>query len=290
MRSSVCIIANPEARGSSPGKVEHAAGLFRQKGFDVSVLLTGRRGDAELMAVECAGKKTPLVAAAGGDGTINEVMNGLAGTDVPLAVIPLGTTNVLAKELNIPEDTAGAVDVAVGGTARPISLGRISYQGGERYFCLMAGMGFDADAVHGMNASVKKLSGKLAYVLSGVMTLLRYDPSELVLRVDGLEHRGHAAIIGKAAKYGGNFSVTPDANLADPHLYACIFRGRRRRDLLRYVSGVVRGAHLSFDDVVYARAEAIEVEGDAHIQIDGDYLGRTPARITVVRDAVRLIY
>jgi len=163
-------------------------------------------------------------------------------------------------------------------------------QAGERFFCLMAGVGFDAAAVYGMNSSVKRLSGRLAYVLSGLRVLLRYRPSQLSFTADGVEYRGYTAIIGKAGKYGGHFRVTPDANLADPHLYACIFCGRRRSDLLRYVFGVIRGAHLSLCDVAYLKAQEVIVTGDAHIQIDGDYLGRTPARITVAPDALRLIW
>ncbi len=289
MRSSAIIIGNPVARGSSLRTMERAAELFRQRGYDAELILTRRRGDAERLAAEYRRLDPGLVVAAGGDGTINEVINGLAGSCVPLGVIPLGTTNVLAKELCIPEDVAAAVEAAATRQPRRVSLGRISFGGGERYFCLMAGIGFDGDAVHGMNPSIKKVSGELAYVLSGIRSLASYGQSELRLLIDGKAYQGYQAIIGKASKYGGHFRATPDASLTDPHLYACIFRGKRRIDLLRYVFGIVRGTHLGYDDVVYVKADEIEVSGEAHIQVDGDYLGTTPARITVSPDALRLI-
>ncbi len=290
MRSSVIIIGNPAARGSSLRKMEKAAELFRQRGYDAELLLTHRRGDAERLAAEYRQLNPGMIVAAGGDGTINEALNGIAGSDVPLAIIPMGTTNVLAKELGIPEDVAAAVEAAATKPARRVSLGRISVSRGDRYFCLMAGIGFDGSAVHGMNTAIKKVSGALAYVLSGVRGLVAYGPSELNVLIDGKAYQGYQAIIGKASKYGGHFRATPDAALTDPHFYVCIFRGKRRLDLLRYVVGIVRGAHLGYDDVVYVKADEIEVSGEAHIQIDGDYLGTTPARITVAPDAVRLIY
>ncbi len=184
--------------------------------------------------------------AAGGDGTINEVINGMAGSDVPLAILPLGTTNVLAKELGIPEDLKGAMDTAVSRKPRTVSLGRIELNpetdsAFSRYFCLMAGIGFDGEAVHGMNKAVKKRSGKAAYIFSGLKNLLRYSPNQLFYNIDGKEYTGFSSITGKASKYGGNFKITPDADLSDPFLYTCIFQGNRRRDLLRYVFKVITG-------------------------------------------------
>jgi diacylglycerol kinase family enzyme len=97
-------------------------------------------------------------------------------------------------------------------------------------------------------------------------------------------------VIGKSAKYGGHFKVTPDASLLDLSLFICLFRGGRRRDLCRYAIGVIRGTHLTYKDVLYLRATEIEVRGTAHIQVDGDYLGLTPAKISTAREALRMVY
>lgn len=295
MRSLIILISNPAARGASPKKFASASAFLREKGFDTEILLTEKSGDATRLAEESVGKRPFAVMAAGGDGTINEVINGMAWSDVPLAILPLGTTNVLAKELGIPEDLKGAMDTAVSRQSRTVSLGRIELNpetdsAFSRYFCLMAGIGFDGAAVHGMNKAVKKKSGKAAYILSGLKNLLHYSPNQLFYNIDGKEYTGFSSITGKASRYGGNFKITPDADLADPFLYTCIFQGNRRRDLLRYVFKVITGRLSGEEDVVYLKSAGIEVLGTAHIQIDGDYLGLTPAKISVAKNALKIIY
>ncbi len=292
MKSSIIFIANPIAKNASVRKIERASAALRRRGFLVDTLLTRRRGDAELFARQAAGKMPYRIIVGGGDGTINEVVNGVAGSDVPLALLPLGTTNVLAKELGVPEDMGGAIEVALSRPPRAVCLGKIDAecQSSSRYFCLMAGIGLDGKAVYDVSAAIKKISGKAAYILSGIRNIVSYSPPELLLRVDGAEYGGYGAIICKASKYGGHFRVAPDARLDQPFLYTCIFRGRRRRDLIRYALGILSGRHLKFDDVVYVKSSEVEIRGSAHIQIDGDYLGRSPAKVSVARDIVKLIY
>lgn len=295
MRSLIVLISNPAARGASSKKIGSASAFLQEKGFDTEILLTEKIGDATRLAEETIGKRPFAIMAAGGDGTINEVINGMIGSDVPLAILPLGTTNVLAKELGIPEDLKGAMDAAVSLKPRTVSLGRIELNpetdsAYSRYFCLMAGIGFDGAAVHDMNSAVKKRSGKAAYIFSGIKNLLRYSPNQLFYNIDGKEYSGFSSITGKASKYGGNFKITPDADLSDPFLYTCIFQGNKRRDLLRYVFKVMTGRLFEEKDIVYLKSASIEVLGTAHIQIDGDYLGLTPAKITVAKNALKIIY
>ncbi|MEC4676973.1 MAG: diacylglycerol kinase family protein [Nitrospirota bacterium] len=313
MKPLIILIGNPAARKSTTGKIDHAAAFLREKGFGTETCLTEKRGDAERLAHEGAGKKPFLIIACGGDGTINEVINGIARSDTPLAILPLGTTNVLAKELSIPEDVKGALETAISKTPKTVSLGKIVIDAGtstgpdgtpevqagdspgyspqaERYFCLMAGIGFDGETVHDVNTSLKKISGKAAYIFSGINNFLNYRPDEIFFNIDGKAYSGYCAIIGKAGRYGGNFRATPDANLAEPSLYACIFKGGKRSDLLRYIFRIIRGSHLKEDDIIYLKASDIEIHGHAHIQIDGDYLGVTPARLSVEKDALKIIY
>jgi len=295
MRSLIVLISNPAARGASSKKFESAAVFLQEKGFETTILLTEKSGDATRLAQEAVRKRPFAIIAAGGDGTINEIINGMAGSDVPLAVLPLGTTNVLAKELGIPEDLKGAMATAVSQKSRTVSLGRIELNpetdfAYSRYFCLMAGVGFDGEAVHDINTSVKKRSGKAAYIFSGIKNLLRYSPNQLFYTIDGKEYTGFSSITGKASKYGGSFKITPDADLSDPFLYTCIFQGNKRRDLLRYVFRIITGRLLGERDIVYLKSTSVEVLGTAHIQIDGDYLGVTPAKITVEKDVLKIIY
>lgn len=294
MKSLVIVIYNPAARRASEGKIASATAYLEKKGFAVELLRTETIGHARLLAADAQKRKPRLMIAAGGDGTINEVINGIVRTDTPLGVLPLGTTNVLAKELDIPEDICSALETAVTSGPRRVSLGMIETGSGKdlsvRFFCLMAGIGLDGKAVYGVNSAVKKISGKAAYILSGIQNIIGYSPEKLTFIVDGKEYSGYSAVIGKAAKYGGHFKVTPDATLLDPSLFVCLFKGGRRRDLLRYVIGVIRGKHLTYRDVVYLKAMEIEVRGNAHIQIDGDYLGLTPAKVSTARDVLTLMY
>jgi YegS/Rv2252/BmrU family lipid kinase len=294
MEETVVLIANPAAKRSFPRKVEKAVRLLRSAGREVRLHLTERRGDAEDYARKASGCGASLVIAAGGDGTFNEVINGLAMTDTKMAILPMGTTNVLAKELGIPEEVETAVKVALAGKHHSVSLGVITFthrpEASSRYFCLMAGTGFDGEAVYAVNPSLKKCSGKGAYILSGLKTLMRYSPETLTFTVDGKTINGYSAIIGKSSRYGGDFKITPDAQLTSPELYAFIMHGRRRADLLRYALGIMTGKHLGFKDVTYLKAHSVRVEGNARVQIDGDYAGTTPADIVVVPDALKLVY
>ena len=295
MRSSIILIGNPAARGASLKKFESASVFLREKGFDTKILLTEKSNDATRLASEAVREKPYAIIAAGGDGTINEVINGMVKSDIPLAILPLGTTNVLAKELGIPEHINKAIAAAVSRKPRTVSLGKIELNTGtdsaySRYFCLMAGIGFDGKTVHDINTAVKKKSGKAAYIFSGIKNLLSYSPNQLFYNIDGKEFTGFSSITGKASKYSGNFKITPDADLSDPTLYTCIFQGNRRIDLLRYVFKVMTGRLFDERDIVYLKSASVEVLGTAHIQIDGDYLGISPAKITVEKDALQIIY
>lgn len=294
MKSSIVLISNPTAKRASDRKIAQASRYLMSKGYKVEVLFTEKKGNAESLAREAIKELPSLIIAAGGDGTFNEVINGIAGSEIPMAILPLGTTNVLAKEIGIPENVKGAMEIAVTGTTKTISLGKIAITRPSslvsRYFVLMAGIGFDGEAVFGINETFKKISGKGAYIYSGIKVLSGFNPRELTFDIDGKTYSGYSAIISKTAKYGGDFKITPDARLTDPTLYICLFKGKKRLDVLRYVFGIATGSHLRFKDVEYLKAKRIKIDGNAHIQIDGDYFGMTPAKIEVAPNTLRLIY
>ncbi len=191
-------------------------------------MFTQKKGDAEYLAKDSIKKSPLMIVAAGGDGTFNEVINGLAGSEIPMAILPFGSTNVLAKEIGAPENIKKAIDFALSRTPRKISLGKVIIKKNsltlDRYFILMAGIGYDGETVFGLNESLKKISGKGSYIFSGIKTLFKFKPLELKFDIDGKIFFGHSAIISKAAKYGGNFKITPDANISEPIFYVCIFK------------------------------------------------------------------
>ncbi|MDP3260208.1 MAG: diacylglycerol kinase family lipid kinase [Thermodesulfovibrionales bacterium] len=317
MKQTIFLIGNPAAGRNALRKINEAATIIKNKGHDVQVLLTGKRGDAESFARKISSEFkvksselrndknselnfslltshfSLLIIAAGGDGTYNEVINGIACTNIPMAILPLGTTNVLAKELNIPEDVEKAVDIALNGKIHTICLGKITSNPPSlltRHFLLMAGIGYDGETVYGIKKGLKRYSGKGAYILSGLKTLLRWAPDKLTFTMDGKSREGYSAIICKTSKYAGNFRIAPDADINKNNLYAFIMHSRNRLDILRYISGILTKKHLKFKDITYQQTEDIEVKGNAHIQIDGDYFGMTPARIEIAPDALRLVY
>jgi YegS/Rv2252/BmrU family lipid kinase len=299
LTKDIILIGNPIAGGGSLKKIKMAVNILENWGFDVRLMLTAQKGDAESFARQIGQEseirsQECLVIVAGGDGTYNEVANGLAHSNIPMAILPLGTTSVLAKELKIPSTIERALNIALDGKVQTIHLGRITCRTLNsklltRHFLLMAGIGFDGEAVYGVNERIKKITGKGAYILSGLKTILRYNPSQITLKYDSQQKSGYNAIIGKASCYGGDFKVTPDAKLTEPFFYVFLMHQKGRFNLIRYISGIIKGSHLKLKDISYFRASEIEIQGNAHIQIDGDYLGTTPAKIDVVPDALKLI-
>lgn len=300
---NVNLIVNPIAGNKALRSIKNIEDLLNKKA-SLTTFITQKKGDAELFAREISSRisrdksqiSNLLVIVAGGDGTFNEVINGILSSKesaakkktVPLAFIPLGTTNVLAKELNIPENVEKAVHLALTGAAKKISLGRIN----GRYFALMAGIGFDGEAVLRAEDSMKKISGKEAYIFSGINTLIKYNPSLIEVKTSEGTFTGYTAVVGKAKCYGGNFHVTTQASLTEPLLDLCLFKGKTRKDLVRFIIGVVRERHLNFNDVFYGKFSEMEITSnkEVHVQIDGDYFGTLPAKIDVVKDAISLVW
>ncbi len=234
--------------------------------------------------------------AAGGDGTFNEVMNGLTAVDegiggtVPMALLPLGTTNVLAKELKVPEDAEGAVRRILEGRMKRIYLGNISFPDGcQRRFFLMAGIGFDAEAVYHVNRRLKKLYGKAGYMTSGLKLLKDWRPEPRLALIDGRQFFFSSLIVCKGARYGGYPKAAPDASVEESSLYAVVMSGRERLDVLRYAFGIITGRHTSFKDVEYLKCQSVQVRDRARIQADGDYIGESPASIGIARENLDII-
>ncbi|MBI4849944.1 MAG: diacylglycerol kinase family lipid kinase [Nitrospirae bacterium] len=289
---NVSLIVNPIAGNRAYRSIDKIERLLKQRA-SLTPFITEKKGDAFQFAKSLSG--VDRIITVGGDGTLNEVINGVLSPEntdpanVPLALIPLGTTNVLAKELLIPEDIEKAVELALTGTARNICLGRIN----GRYFASMAGIGFDAEAVLGVkNNLIKKISGKAAHVVSGFKVLTQYGPPLINIKTPENEFTGYTVVAGNAKNYGGQFSITPHASIIEPLLEVCIFKGKTRKDLLRFIIGVISGRHLKFKDVLCQKTSGLELTsgGEVHIQIDGDYFGTLPAKIDVVKDALNFVW
>ena len=287
------LVVNPVAGRRRHRVIREIEKLIREK-VSCTTFITRGKGDAFAFAKDAA--DTDIIIVAGGDGTFNEVLNGLLSPEnnfsekinIPLALIPLGTTNVLAKELGIPHNVEKAVHLALTGAPKKISLGRIN----GRYFSLMAGIGFDGEAVLKANNRIKRFLGKGAYIYSGLKTLAGYRPPLIQVKISKETFTGFNVVAGNARCYGGNFKVNPKADITEPLIDVCLLKSKSRKRLLRFIAGVVFKRHLNFRDVVYRKTARVEItsKDTVHVQIDGDYFGTLPVSIDVVKDAVSVVW
>jgi YegS/Rv2252/BmrU family lipid kinase len=224
---------------------------------------------------------------AGGDGTLNEVANGLCGSDLPVAFLPMGTVNVFALETGIPQELDQACRLAVEGRPRRISMGSIN---GES-FLLMVSAGWDAEAVARLRPAVKRRLGRLAYALSAMEALWAKAPAPLqVTLADGSRHDGFGVIISNARYYGGRFIVNPKASIDAPNLQLCLIKNGGRLAMLSYALRL--GLHLPLrpPSVDFFSINAVDITGSGvPVQVDGDAWGTLPVKIVSQADALSVV-
>jgi len=275
------VIVNPTA-----GRHRRIAGALARLaagGASVRLVTTAARGDAERLAAEIAAAgEVDAIVAAGGDGTINEVINGMAGGPLPLGILPLGTANVLAWELGIGDRLDAAAAVIAARNTRRIHLGRCN----GRYFVMMAGVGLDAHVVATIRPGLKRALGrfglgKLTYVAEGLHQIARLRPARHRVTVDGDTMDAAAAIIANGRFYAGRYVVAPAADLGAPVLQACLFARGGRAAALGYSLAMLRDRLHRRPDLTIRPGTKITIDGPAGdpIQADGDIIGRLPALI-----------
>lgn len=282
------LIANPASGNSGVETVTKVKEYLTGKGATVDLFLTRRRGDAIQAAREAQEGGVDMVVAAGGDGTLCEVINGISGSSIPLGFIPLGTVNVFALETGIPADPLRACDILFNGATKKVHLGRIN----DSYFLLMAGIGFDADVVYHLNLRLKKLSGRLSYVLTALWRIYRYPWHPLKIELDnGNISDGYWVVIGNVKYYGGRMSITPFADFERDDLDVCIFKRSGILNMVRYIWGILNKKHLNYPDVEYYRVKRLRVTspGKTFIQADGDVAGELPAEISTTEKPIVMI-
>lgn len=286
---NICIIVNPAAGRRIHKKVAKACRQLEDAGAVPEVWHTRCPGDATGLARKALDNKFDVIVAAGGDGTVNEVVNGMAHTDTPLALLPFGTTNLFAREIGVHRRTHRAVDAILNGQTERVHLG----QAGDHYFMLMAGVGFDAHVVYGLNLRLKSFVGELAYIVSALKVIATAPPRKCIeFSVNGdAPLKCSSLILGNAKYYGGSFEVTPGANITKPQLELCAFEGDNRRSIVGYAMGVLFKRHTRFKSVTARSVEKLTVTADqrTHVQVDGDYLGKLPLEFSIVPDALTIL-
>lgn len=272
------IVFNPTAGQAESLKSELSAcsDILRGGGWQVDMQPTSGPGDGSRIAREAAAAGYDVVIAAGGDGTINEVINGLAGSTTVLGALPIGTMNVWVRELGWPLQPRAAAEALLTARVRAIDLGRA----GERYFLLMAGVGFDAAVVGGVGSKEKRKFGALAYAMRAFEIATRFRGTRVRLTIDGrvMRRRTILIVVGNSQLYGGIMKITARASIDDGLLDVCLINGNSLIEApLRLVSILLQRYSLD-PKIEYYRAHSIQIESRQRlpIQVDGDHLGQTP--------------
>jgi len=285
----VLVIFNPAAGTRRRRRFERVVGALAESGIRFTVADTAAPGHAEALAREAVAAGEQLVVAAGGDGTIAEVANGIAGSAARLGVIPIGTANVFAHELGLPFGAAAIAASLARGAVRHVIPGSARFADGRaRLFVQMLGVGLDAAVVASLNGALKRRIGKGAYVVETLRQIATWPFPRLALTLDGTAVEGVQVIATKGRFYGGRFLLAPEAAADAPGISACVFDRGGWWPALRAGIALPLGLLPRLDGLVRRRVATLEISAPAGlpVQADGELVGVTP--VTVTDAATRL--
>ena len=295
------MIVNPaSANGRTSREWPEIARHATEAGIDADVLITERPGHATELARDAAAAGTELVIAVGGDGTISEVVNGLAdpdGTAPELAVICRGSGCDFIRTFGIPKQTAGAAKVAAGGTTRTIDLGRVRFTGHDgaprtRYFANVASAGMTGIAAERVNNSGKPLGATVAFAWAAVATFVGYHNGAMRVQIDDerLELVSNNVIVANCKYFAGGMKILPDADPSDGLLDVLVWGDVSKVDLALNLHKLYRGTHVTHPKATIRRAHEVTVTPAAPlpIEVDGEQPGVTPVTFDVLPSVLRL--
>jgi diacylglycerol kinase (ATP) len=294
------VIFNPAARSERSRKLRRFLAEKIIRSSNISIAATSSPGAAREIACRAVRDGFDVIIAAGGDGTINEVVNGMFPGSAAsassmqaqaLGILRVGTVNVFARELGIPKQLDAAWQMIERGYTTQIDLGCAESGGTCRYFVQLAGVGFDAWAVQGTSNRLKRRIGPLSYVWAGLKAVSLPRVAVEVSCNGASAASGQAVLIGNGRRYGGDFCLFPAADLRDGMLDVCVFENGGYVDVFRYAQSVLRGLHTRLPDVKYFQAQEFECSASAMVpfEVDGEEAGHAPVRFSVVPRALRVI-
>ena len=292
------VIFNPtagRARRVRSGALERARKVLARQGIESELAATDGPGSAPGLARQAVRDRRQMVIVCGGDGTLNEVVNGLAGSAVPLALLPAGTANVFAKELGLPWNIERAASLIGGSRFRRISLGHVKAAEGEkdgRYFLSLAGAGPDGAIVRAVNPSLKERTGTVAFWLEGFRQLTSYGFPRFRVKFENETAEGTLIIAGRTKHYGGPVKITTRADIYGNDFELMLCTTSSRWKYLSYMPLLLSGGLRHVPGIRFVRATEMRCEPiDAEpiwVQVDGEAAGRLPAEFRIVRDALTL--
>lgn len=290
----ILVLINPKAGLSRRRKapMEQIESFFAGSPHEVEIRASRARGDFDEWAHEAARQDYDLVVAAGGDGTVHEVLNGLANTDTEMGILPLGTENVLAREVGIPTDLGAACQRLLDGAPHHFDLIRAN----DRYFGCFAGIGFDAWVAERLDQKLKAQLGAGAYLIGSVRGIMEYRSGRRRVRLevdDGeLEVQAWLLAVANIKTYGGGLRPAPLANFDDGLIDVCVFEDRSYGECLRQMVAVRQGRHLELKSVHYFQTERCRLTMDppTPYHLDGEPTGATPLEFEACPGALSLRY
>ena len=280
------VIVNPTAGGGRAAKLLPWLRERLRQRTDARLQVTWRPGDAEAWAARASGTYDRVVAV-GGDGTVQEVVNGLLadGSGAALGIVPVGSGNDLARSLELPRDPVTAWTAAIGRAESAVDAAHArNGDGRERWFASAGGIGFDAEVANTMVARRPWQHGRAGYLVSGLVELWGYENRSVRIAIDGAEPIARKILLlamSNGAYYGGGMHISPGARADDGLMDLCIVGDLGRLAALRQVPNLYRGTHVRHPAVEMRRARVVEIEGDGdtRIHLDGEPFGRLPLHV-----------
>jgi YegS/Rv2252/BmrU family lipid kinase len=280
------IILNPAARGA---RTQRLRTQVEKLARGTTLCATTNAGEAEFLARNAVAEGYERIVAAGGDGTINEIVNGIAGhSNIALGVLPLGTMNVFATELGLPvNDLASCWKIIQGNKTHRVDLPRAN----RKHFVQLAGVGLDAQAVKETSRAFKRNFGPLSYLISAVQIASRTPP---ILRIESEEAatgEGSFVLVGNGRLYGGRFPFFKQAVMDDGLLDVIVFKRLNYVDIIRYLQDVVFTPQISSPEVEYFQTKRLRVSSDqiVPVEIDGELVGNCPVEFKIRAGGLRVL-
>lgn len=290
------LIYNPQAGALDRDGIERldlALGAMCRSGHRISAVATHGPGSATGIARDCVRDGADLILAAGGDGTVNEVANGVVHSQVPFGVLPAGTANMLAHELGIAGPMDAVARRASEWIPRRICVGSLNAHGGvQRYFLMVAGVGLDAHIVSQVDPALKKTGGKLSYWIAGMGEFVR-ELDEFDVEAGGVNKPASFALISRVRNYGASVLITRHASLLGDDFALALFEGRNPFRYIGYLAGILANKLEGMEGVTLLHAKSVALrpqEGSSvNVEVDGELAGSLPATVEIVPDALTLL-
>jgi diacylglycerol kinase (ATP) len=279
------VILNPSARSD---RARRAAERVRVLCGDASLCVTTRAGEAEALARRAAGEGFEKIVAGGGDGTVNEVVNGLAGTDAALGLLPMGTMNVFANELGLPANDLGRCwDIVRADHTRLIDLPSAN----GKHFVQLAGVGLDAQVVKETSLALKKSFGPLSYLISAAQIAGRRPPRLTIESENAVTEEGSFVLIGNGRNYGGPLPFFKRANMTDGLLDVVVFKQLGYLEIVKYLQNVIFTSAITLPEVEYFQTKYLRVssEEEVPVEVDGELIDSCPVEFQIRERALKVL-